>query len=213
VTYQRTLKSIPFYESVNLSQYITNNKPQATTGNQTTSDQISEFGILGSQVEFKRLGKTYTTNLIDKHRMAYPTYKLHITLQLCTAKEKVLHYTQVGRYHLSPINSEIQFPLSYMWINMMPLSGTSSIPSHTPMLIPLQFSSCNWQNKCVRWNVPVFWEVLVHSVKQPPNISLHHRRIQSQQSHLDKPSTQANIYRKEGCIEILPPAITYNTWQ
>jgi hypothetical protein len=82
VTYYRTLISIPFCKSVNLHQYISNNNPQATTGNQTTSDQISEVGTLGSQVEFKRLGKTYTTNLIHKHRLAYPTYKLHITLQL-----------------------------------------------------------------------------------------------------------------------------------
>jgi len=73
LTYQRTLKSIPFNESVNLHQYITYDNPQTTTRNRTTSSQISEADILGSQVEFTRLGKTYTTNLIDKHRLTYPT--------------------------------------------------------------------------------------------------------------------------------------------
>lgn len=129
--YQRTLKSIPFYESVNLHQYITYNNPQ-TTRNWTTSNQISEVDILGSQVEFTRLGKTYTTNLINKHRLTYPTNYTSYYSYVQQRKKSATILKRVG-------NSEIQFPLSYMWTNMMPLSGTSSIPSFTFMLIHLVF--------------------------------------------------------------------------
>jgi len=73
MTYQRTLKCILFYKSANLHKYTTYNNPQTTTRNWTTSNPISEAEILGSNVEFTRLGKTYTTNLIDKHRLTYPT--------------------------------------------------------------------------------------------------------------------------------------------
>lgn len=57
----------------NLHQYITYNNPQITTRNRTKSNRISEVAISGSQVEFTRFGKTYTTNLIDKHWLTYPT--------------------------------------------------------------------------------------------------------------------------------------------
>jgi len=55
--YQRTLKSIPFYESVNLHQYTTHNNPQTTTRNRTTSNQISKLTFWGPKLNSQAVGK------------------------------------------------------------------------------------------------------------------------------------------------------------